>query len=368
MNFKQTYRLSAAAIATSLILAACGGGGGSGEAVAPAGASAPSGASSPSVPSSSVAPQTSVPTPSYAVGSFQLTAFTLLNNYREAMGVGELAQDPILDDSSAKHSLYLFSNLSAKVLTDLSHDEIAGNANFYAESPLLRAQKSGAPTTEYIGENVADGIGSTQASDAADCIGQALASVYHLVGLTSNQQTIGLGYIPGSGTFPIYVCTSDFGETAGVTGAPGPNEVSLQGGQQLPIGAVAHSPLASETGVALAMRPELENPAPDLPAPGRPILVRVNAALVGDILTVSQYTLTDSTGALVPARILLPASATSGSTATTVADPNNMLFPGTAILLPLTALKASTTYTVTFNGARDGSPVTASWSFATAAN
>jgi hypothetical protein len=285
------------------------------------------------------------------------------------MGVGMLSQDPILDTSAQAHSLYMFSNLSTGVITALPHNEVAGNANYYADTPLARAQKAGAPATEFIGENIAAGVmAASPAAAAADCIGQALASVYHLADLTYTQQTIGLGYMPGTSAYPIYTCTSDFGTTAGVTGTPGANTYSSTGGQQIATSAVVHSPYSNEAGVALAMRAESDNPAPDISAPGRPILVRVNAAQGVDTLTVSQYTLTDSTGAVVSSRILLPSTATAGSTATTVADPNNLLPSGTAVLLPLAALKANTTYNVTFSGARDGAAVSASWSFTTAAN
>jgi len=364
----QTSKLTALAFAASLVLTACGGGGGSSNATTPAtGASAPGAASSPAT-TAGVAPVTSVAAPTYAAGSFQAAAFQQVNNYRSAMGVGELAQDPILDTSAQAHSLYMFNNLSSDVITALPHDEIAGNVNYYADTPLLRAEKAGAPTTEWIGENIAAGVmQTTPAAAAADCIGQALASVYHLADLTYNQQTVGLGYMPGTSAYPIYTCTSDFGTTTGVVGAPGPNSSSYSGGQQIATNVVVHSPYTSETGVALAMRPESDNPAPDLAAPGRPILVRVNAENA-DTLTVARFALTEGSGAAVAARILVPSSAQASSTATTVADPNNLLPNGTAVLLPLVALKANTTYTVTFNGARDGSAASASWSFTTGAN
>jgi hypothetical protein len=364
MMLHKNSKLSMAAIAASLLVAACGGGGGSSSSSAPPA----TGASSPADTASGVAPQTSANTPSYVANSFQLAAFSQINAYRNAMGVGILNQDPVLDTAAHAHSLYLFSNLAKGMLTGLTHDEVASNANYYGDTPLLRAQKAGAPTTEWIGENIAAGApGETQAADAADCIGQALASVYHLVDLTYTQQTVGIGYTPGTSAYPIYTCTTDFGTTAGVNGAPGSNTLSSVGGQQISATAVVHSPYSNEAGVALAMRAEATNPAPDLSAPGRPILVRVKAAQGIDTLTVSQYTLTDNAGAAVATRVLVPSAAVAGSTVTTVADPNNLLQSGTAVLLPLTALKAGTTYTVLFAGARNGTPVSTSWNFTTGA-
>jgi hypothetical protein len=368
MLTKETFKLTALAIAVSLSLAACGGGGGGGSSnAAPAtGASAPTAASTPAT-TTGVAPQTSVAAPTYAAGTFQATAFQLVNNYRLAMGVGELSQDPILDVSGQAQSLYLFSNLKAGTITALDHTEIQGNANYYGDTPLSRAQKAGAPATEWIAEEAAAGATTAAASDAADCVGQFLASVYHLVALTANQQTIGLGYTPGDSTYPIYACATEFGTSTGVNGAPPANSLSYVGGQIIPVGTVVHSPFTNESGVALAMRAESPNPAADVAAPGRPILVSVNAQNGTDTLTVSQFLLTDSTGATVAARILVPAASQAGSTATVVADPNNLLANGTAVLLPLAPLKANTTYTVSFNGARDGSAVSSTWNFSTSA-
>ncbi|AME28722.1 CAP domain-containing protein [Burkholderia sp. PAMC 26561] len=363
MKASKNIKLMAAVAAASLLLSACGGGGGGNSSAAPA-----TGASAPAVPASGVAPQTSIPATTYAADSFQATAFATLNNYRAAMGVGTLKQDPVLDTSAQAHALYLFSNLKTGALTSLSHDEVATNQNYYGDSPLSRAQKAGAPATEWIAENVAAGVKQSADVEAAqDCIGQALASVYHLVALTSNQESVGLGFNPGDTTYPIYTCASDFGTSTGVPGNPLPNAFTSSGGQILQLGLVYHSPYANEGNVALAMRPESPNPATDLAAPGRPILVQVNSQS-GNTLTVSQFTIADSSGAVVPTRILVQAKAQPGSTATTVVDPNNLLPSGTAILLPLAALKASTTYTVTFNGARDGSAVSSTWNFTTAAN
>jgi uncharacterized protein YkwD len=370
MTMKSNFKPSMAAIAASLLVAACGGGGGgdkpSSGTTPASGASAPTGSQT----TSGVAPRTSVATPTYAADSFQIAAFNQINAYRNAMGVGMLSQDPVLDTAAQLHTLYLFSNLSTGSLTSLSHDEVAGNANYYATTPLARAQKAGAPVSEWVGENIAAGNRiETPVAAAADCIGQALASVYHLVSLTNNQETIGLGYTPGTASFPLYTCGSVFGTVTGVDAPPGANSnaVPSVGGQQILTSTVVHSPYTNEAGVALSMRAETPNPAADISAPGRPILVRVNAREGVDSLTVSQYTLTDSAGLAVPSRILVPSAAVAGSSATTVADPNGLLQSGAAILLPLNPLKANTSYTVFFNGARDGVAVAASWNFTTAA-
>lgn len=361
MRNNQTSKMTALAMAATFTLAACGGGGGS---------STPSAAPTvPAAPATSIPPKTSVPAPTYGATTMQATAFLTLNAYRSGMGVGMVAQDSVLDMSAQAHALYLDSNLASGNLTALSHDEVATFANFYEKTPLSRGQKAGAPPTEWIAENAAAGLPQTNAAlYGTDCVGQFINSVYHLQGLTSNQETIGIGFQQNFGTYPNYSCVLDFGETTGVVGAPQANAVYLAGGQQIPTTAVAHAPLANETNVAIAMVGESPNPAPDVAAPGRPIMVRVNAAAAGDILTVSNFTLTAANGAVVSARIIVPSAALTGSSSGVTADVNNALFPGVAFLLPLAPLSANMVYTVSFSGARDGSPVSATWNFTTGAN
>jgi len=360
---KQTYKLTALSIAASLILAACGGGGSNST------APASSASSPPSTTSGAVAVQASVPAPTYGAATMQASAFSTLNAYRLAMGVGELAQDPILDTSAQAHALYLDSNLANGNLKALSHDEVTTFANFYGATPLSRAQLAGASATEWVGEDIA--AGQPQASAAAygsNCVNIYLDTVYHLQGVMSNQQTIGIGFQQTSGKYPNYTCVLDFGETAGVSGAPQANAIYAPGGQQMPTTTIAHSPLTNEPNVALAMIAEDVNVAPDIAAPGRPIMVQVNAANPGDVLTVSSFTLTAANGTVVAARIIVPSAALPGSSSGVTADINNDVYSGVAFLLPLAPLTANTTYTAAFSGARDGTPISVTWNFTTAAS
>lgn len=352
-----------AAISMSVALAACGGGGGGGN----SNAGAPVSASQPTTGGTSVSPQTTVANATYAAGSMQASAFSTLNAYRLAMGVGALAQDTILDTSAQAHSQYLYSNLSNGSLSAVTHNEVSTFASYYADTPLARAQKAGVPVTEWISEVVAENF--PQASGDAygtSCVGWYLNSVYHLQAVTGSQQTMGIGFNqPTTGGFANYTCALDFGQTAGVFGSPGPNTLETGAGQQMATTAIAHSPLSNETNVARSISiGESPNPAPDIASPGRPLMVMVNAAKAGDVLTVSSFTLTAADGPVVPARIIVPSAAMTGSTGTT-ADVNNALFPGVAFLLPLAPLAANTTYTARFTGARDGSPVSTAWTFTT---
>lgn len=316
--------------------------------------------------------QTSVPSPSYAAGTMQAAAFSQLNAYRFSMGVGELAQDPILDTAAQAHATYLNKNFANGNITALSHDEVSTYADYYDDTPLDRAQKAGAPATEWIGEAVTDSTQTTATAAGSDCVVKMLDTVYHADALTDTQQTVGIGFTPISAPVGIDICNFDFGSTTGVYGSPEANAIPVFGGQQMSTTAVAHMPLSNETGVALAMAAESPNPVPAFTSPGRPLMVRVNAASAGDVLTVSSFTLTDPSGNVVSGEIMIPSGAASGSTSTAVVDPNSVLGQGVVFFIPSQPLSANTLYTASFNGARDGTPLNSGksvvWSFTTGAN
>ncbi|MFM0144997.1 CAP domain-containing protein [Paraburkholderia sp. RL18-085-BIA-A] len=354
---KNISALTAISFATVLALSACGGGGG--------GNGGNTTSSTPSVPAANPGNlQSSVPAATYTGGTAQASIFSQLNAYRTAMGVGQLKQDPVLDVSATAHALYLVTNFANGNITSTTHNEVSTFADFYEVTPLSRADKAGAPVTEWIGENVAVGLAQANASAfASDCLGQYLNTVYHLQGATEVEETIGTGFQQNTAQ-GTYSCVLDFGQTTGVSGTPAANGFLSSAGQQMATTAIAHSPLANETSVARAMVAEIPNPAPDFASPGRPIMVRVTAANAGDVLTVSSFTLTSSGGTVVPARIIVPSAALTGSSGAT-ADVNNEMAAGVAFLLPQAPLAANTTYTVSFSGARTGTPISTTWSFTT---
>ncbi|MFL9988459.1 CAP domain-containing protein [Paraburkholderia sediminicola] len=362
----QKIALPALSLAATMMLAACGGGGGGSSNT---GAAAPASGASTPVVGTAIAPQTSVPASTYAAATMQSAAFSQLNAYRLAMGVGELKQDTILDSAAQAHALYLDANLGNGSITALSHNEVSTLSNYYEATPLSRAQKAGAPVTEWIGEEAAAGNPQANATAyASDCIGQYLNSVYHLEGATSNQETVGIGFTQSTANYVNYTCVLDYGQVSGVSGTPQGNGLDQAAGQQMSTTAIATSPLANETGVALTLRAESPNSVPDVAAPGRPVFVRVRADKPGDVLTVTSFTLTAANGSVVPARIIVPRAALTGSTSAATADVNNELPSGVAFLVPLAPLTANTTYTASFSGARDGSPISKSWPYSTGAN
>ncbi|CAG9165707.1 CAP domain-containing protein [Cupriavidus pinatubonensis] len=331
-----TILLSAFATAAALSLAACGGGGGDEGGGSTQNPTTPTTPSVPQAPSS-VAPATSVPAPTYSAGDARLTAFTALNDYRVKMGVGALKQDTALDVAADNHLTYMKSN------SVITHEEIAGKQGFTGVNPYEQGVAAGASKNQWI---------SQAASGSTDCVTVFKNSVYHLQGITSNQETLGVAV---RDTY----CVLNFGV---VTGANGSGYGLPQwGGQQLQTGSVAYSPIDNESvpGTFTATG-EQPSPAPDLPSAGHPVMFRVPAPNATDVLTVSSFTLVGPNGSPVAARVLVASAAKTGSIATAIAD--SYVYAGVAFLLPTQPLTAGT-YTATFSGARNGTAISKSWSF-----
>src|SRR5471030_1579543 len=172
----------------SCFLVACGGGGGSGG----GDNSASTSLSTPSTPSTPTGPtvtpgnlQTTVPTPTYAAGSQELAFYTAYNAFRQAEGLGLLAQNTKLDTADQNHLNYLLTN------TDLdftSIDPATGRPLFHIEDPK-RPNFTGvteldrANFTQYGGAYVGESgsYGSGQGSVSA--LNLLLGGVYHRAGL-----------------------------------------------------------------------------------------------------------------------------------------------------------------------------------------
>jgi uncharacterized protein YkwD len=379
MKVTQTFKLAWIVATTALLLSACGGGSDGGAAPS-SGSASPTTGTSPNAPTpsaSALPPQTSVPAPSYVANSTSAQIYSVINDYRQALGVGLMKQDVALDAAAVAHANYEATNLSSGAIQGYAHNENPSLPSFTGASPLARAHAAGAPKNAWVGEVVGGAYEPipTGRSGTA-CAAQWLNTIYHLQGVTSNSESMGIGIVSITPTTKIpgvaSTCVVDMGTSTGVTTPPDPNNpidgngIPASGGQQFAPNLIVHSPYSNETNVVTAMNPEVPNPAPDLSSPGRPIMVRMNVAN-DSTLTIANYQLTDNTGATVPARILVSQKSKAGSTANVYLDPNNLIYRGVAFLLPLTPLKPNTQYTVTFAGARDGTSMSTSWSFTTGA-
>jgi hypothetical protein len=296
--------------------------------------------------------------------------FLALNSYRSNVGVGMVSQNANIDTAAQAHSLYEQVNLNSGAETALGHTENSANPAFYEATPYQRSIKADSAANLWVGEDVDANYSATgvQADDGAICVQTWLNTVYHLQGATANSTSVGLGYVPpATASKALFFCVADFGVVSSPAPTAGPdyNSNAYDGGQQIPAATIVHAPYTNETNVALAMHVETPNPAPDLAAPGRPIMVRVNEQ-AGNLLTVDSFQLKDASGAVVPARIIVSLAAVSASTAAVSVDVNSDLAPGVAFLLPLAPLAANTVYAVKFTGKRDGVALASTWQFATA--
>lgn len=295
-----------------------------------------------SVPAS-VVPATTVAAPTYASTDQRYALFNLLNAYRAQMGVGMVRQDSLLDTAAQAHAVYLNVNGTAG-----GHSEDPAKTGFYGADPRARATVAGVPTTTRVGELIS-GTG-----DAQSCLTGMKNSVYHLQSLTGNAETVGLG-------FATY-CTFELGTITGQTGTSASSDFPIGGGQQLAANAIAYSPVDGET-VDRAMGGESPRPAPDIPNPGHPVMMRVRADTTADVLSVTTFKLVDSSGADVAGRILIASNAKAASAAAAVVD--SAIYSGVAFFLPQTPLSSNATYTAVFSGARNGVAISKSWSFKT---
>jgi len=301
--------------------------------------------------SCSVPFNSSVPTPTYAAGSFQLEYFTKLNAARQALGLGLLAQDDILDTPSQAHALYLAVNYNPSTMTGVDpstgelyiHSEDAGMTDFYAATPAARDTKagfSGVLTAEVVGPT--DGAGTF---DADVAISGLLNTVYHREDiLADNLNSIGIGVDAASnaneqgGWF-----ASDMGGVA--------NE------QTLAPGTVVVYPANGATDAAPYFNNAFEAPAP-LPSLGTqdlggPISVQVAST---ETLSVTSFTLTDANGNDVP--VMLSTSQT---------DQSGELRANYAFITPTAPLTPGAQYTASFTGADGSVAVSKTWSFTTIA-
>jgi len=344
-HLKALFTLTAAAALT-----ACGGGGG--------GSTTPSPSPPPAAPAPSLAVgtngtlQTSVAAASYGSDTRRLGAFNELNAVRLGAGAGLLAQSAALDTTALDHSNYLTVN---------AHDETSGLADFSGADPFVRMQNAGY-SYSYAAEVIGD-IGST--SSTSDCVGDLLDTVYHAVSMLSRVTDVGFGFGTGAAAG---MCTIDMAS---------PSDGSAR--QIPPSGAIVAYPYAGSTVAHGTFHVSNESPrvsASLLPAStaGTPILVgfRNQDLVAGGVATITQLTLANSAGVLVPGVIVadLVIQGSGVNADSELSDQPNTPGSGSrfAVLVPIAPLAAGT-YTVTLHAAISGGQALAvtTWSFTVAA-
>lgn len=352
MNLKVTL----VAMSISMALAGCGGGGG--------GDGGPVSTSpnptTPVVPTPTPAPTTptpdptalqdTIPAPSYAADSFELAAFTKLNQVRAAYGVGQVAESPLLNTAALNHAKYINSRFEAGDYSAAGHSENAAHAGFTGVTPADRiafAKYAAVSSAENLSSVIAvDGVTSTPGVVAIETL---LSGPYHRFSLFDGYRDIGLGRtairVAGEGgTRNTFVADSGVAQGSRLQ-APADGWVGVW-------------PSDNATGVLYSFAGESPNPIPQNngQCAGYPVSLQAKA---GVQLGTTTFTLAESaTGASVS--VLL-------ATAATDANPS-MARTNTAYIIPFRPLKAGTKYTARFVGTQAGQPIDKTWSFTTTAD
>lgn len=340
-------------------IAACGGGGGGGGGGAlPVLASTPaSNTGAPAAPppasatpNDGVQPSTlvaSVPPDTYGAGSEGRQAFELLNAERGRCGFGLVAQNAQLDAAAQAHADWQILN------NQLSHTEVTGTPGFTGVTPLDRVSAAG-----YVAGGVGEEISSLYYSGSIVGTGvfgvrALLALPYHQLGMLSGYRDVGIA-LRGS-------------DQLGTTATRGPRTVqqfnlgfTRSAGRQEPASdQVLTYPCEGTTGVFYEITNETPNPVPgrDLRASplGPGVVVAVRS---GQTLAISSATMTTLSGR-TPVALRPPL--TKGS------DPNAVLAPHHAVLIPDASLMPNTSYTVSVAGTNDGTPFEKTFNFSTGA-
>ncbi|BAO92999.1 CAP domain-containing protein [Caballeronia cordobensis] len=327
MTIQKSFKLSMAAIAASLLVAACGGGGGGGDAspAAPA-----SGASTPATPTNPA----NLTTPQYPADSFHLAAFNLLNQQRQQCGFPALQENTALDQATAAHAQYLTAN---DVITDT---EVAGNPGFTGATFVDRAAHFG-----YTSNNGSIGVSGgiytnatwTETQYGEQAVYVFLGGVYHISIAASPMNTVGIGKVAKTyNGFP----QEQF-------------SFNLTNFQQLSTNAPLTFPCQGTTGVPYDNFGEIPTPPATSGHWGTPVGVAGNPT---DTIVMQTGTMTDSSGHVIALQVLDSAK-----------DPNKLLLPYQGVAYPTTPLSPNSQYTVSLTGTNNGVAFSRTFSFTTGA-
>ena len=272
--------------------------------------------------------------------------FASLNAMRTSMGIPAFSRNALLDQSASAHAQYLYQN--SAYLAPLSgqtdpatgmlyaHSEDPGRPGYLAPTPAARDQASGYSGILYD-EVLTFGSPTVQVNeDGQDAFNNLMNTVYHRSGLLKDN-----------------LCDIGIGEVLSNFVA----EMACAQPQSMPSGALVVFPADGQVDPYPYWEVGLELPNP-LPA-------LANGTQIGGPLSVmapSGHTLVASSFSLslngnpVSAQLLSPQS-----------DP--AIPANNAFLVPLSPLQlGGATYTATFTGTDNGSPVSKTWNFTTPPN
>jgi uncharacterized protein YkwD len=315
-------------------LAACGGGGGGGGSTPPVAVTpVPPVTNPPVTPPSDVDPNAPVLTNNIAVDGRNW-----INYRRTQLGIPTVAQNAQIDIAALGHSEY-------QRINGITHTQDPSKQGFTGATLKDRLNAAGW-TVPSAGFAYGEVISATTSMDGAFMAEELITAIFHrFVIFQPMFKEIGTGAASTSANYTYF--TADFGARDGW-------------GTGIPRGTVVVWPFDGQTKVTTNFFSDFEapDPIPDvgINEVGYPISVEAN---LDHVLTVQTFTVRPRGGSDLTVRLLAPGS-------------NNGEVPlyGAAII-PMTPLKAATTYDVTFVGtATTTNPagtvqINRTWSFTT---
>lgn len=251
--------------------------------------------------------QTQSANPAYPDPDLQ-AAFDILNGARGRCGFGFWVKDAALKLAAENHVSYMVQN------TALTHTEIPNRPAFTGQNIGQRAKYAGFDARYGVGELAG------YAGSAAEVANNLLAATYHLGGVISSTQKIGMAY--GAGYFSAGLADTQYL------------------GQRLAKHQVATYPCQGEV-IAPSHATESPHPMPgrDATSLGSPFAIKTRD---GQKLNVTSYEISLN-GVPIQATLLNNEN-----------DPNGMIDSNYAYVLPLSPLASGATYAFKADGDVDG--------------
>jgi uncharacterized protein YkwD len=311
MGGQQGWKITMAACATALALAACGG-----DATKP-----PRAQPTPAPPAGPGQPALS--------GNVAVDGRNWINFRREQAGVPTVTQNSRLDTAAQGHSDWQRRN------NKVSHEQVAGTSGFTGVTMRDRLTAAG----YTFSGNFAYGevIAATSNRNGFEMVDELITAIFHrFVILEPVFKEVGTGAATTSANYVYFTAnfTSNNGYGPGVT-------------------SILTWPFSGQAGVTRDFFSDTEapDPVPNANQVGYPISVHAN---ITSVLTVQTFTVRPRGGAVLPVVLLSKATDSRPET------PNSA-----AAIIPLQPLAAATTYDVSFTGSLDGTAVSRNWSFTT---
>jgi len=317
MSTLQHWRMTLATLAISMGLAACGGGGGSDSPTpvpAPTGAAAPQEAGAPAL-----------------TNHISTDGLNWINFRRAQIGVTVLTRNGVIDNAAQGHSEY------QRVNNIVTHDQTVGKQGFTGVALDHRLLQAGYVFNRNANFAYGEVISATTSTSGVYMAEELITAIYHrFVIFEPRFKEIGTGAATNAAGYAYL--TVNFAANNGY--GPGVGKGNL-----------ATWPVNGQTGVTRNFLSDYEapDPVPELNEVGYPVSVHADIDVT---LSVSTFSMRPRGEADVTVKVLRRATDTN--------TPKSA-----AALVPLSVLRAGTTYDVSFTGTADGVPISKNWSFVT---